>query len=334
MATALGLIGGDFTAAVELVTTVVNALGENSEARLHTGDLQHRELVGLRQAAAQCQQTIDSFWQKIQKYQPHLQSNGSGLRLKDEWMKIKWATCKKDDVAKFKAALIGHTESIHMLLATVQIEDAHAAKERQELHNRTLATKLQAWYTEGSQRLSTSISQGKQLLHIAAKILRKNLEIFQIVVAIQTMVANLPSQIDRQQPVYLIDALGRHSPFHLEFIKSTEALIAVMKVNFKALGEQAVRKIKRGRFVIQDSATKRDIDLAAHWDSCFYPGQRVEMSIIFTSFIQNSYRRCPRCEKECNHSVNSDIECPACGTKFRRIGDDKLGIDDLEDLIR
>jgi hypothetical protein len=143
MAAALGLIGGDFNAAVELVTTVVNALGENSEASeeycellrqlyslriallrvkgLHSSDSQHGELVGLRQAAAQCQQTIDDFWQKIQKYQPYLQSNGSGSRLKDEWMKIKWATCKKDDVAKFKAALMGHTESIHMLLAIVQM---------------------------------------------------------------------------------------------------------------------------------------------------------------------------------------------------------------------
>lgn len=143
MAAALGLVGGDFTAAVDLVTTVVNALGENSEAseeycellrqlyslriallrvkRLHVGDSQHRELVGLRQAAAQCQQTIDGFWQKIQKYQPHLQSNGSGSGLKDEWMKIKWAICRKEDVAKFKAALIGHTDSIQILLATVQM---------------------------------------------------------------------------------------------------------------------------------------------------------------------------------------------------------------------
>lgn len=143
MAGAFGFLGGDFTAAVELVTTVVNALGQNSEAseeyqelvrqlqsletalllvkRLHVGDSQHNELVGLRQAATQCHRTIDDFWQKIQKYQPHLQSNGSSSRLKDSWMKVKWAICKKDDVAKFKADIAGHTESIQMLLATVQM---------------------------------------------------------------------------------------------------------------------------------------------------------------------------------------------------------------------
>lgn len=143
MAGAFGFLGGDFTAAVELVSTIVNALGQNSESseeyrelahqldslelalllvkRLHVGDSQHNELVGLRQAATQCCQTIDNFWQKIQKYQPNLRSNGSSSRLKDSWMKIKWAFCQKDEVAKFKADIAGHTGCIQMLLATIQM---------------------------------------------------------------------------------------------------------------------------------------------------------------------------------------------------------------------
>jgi hypothetical protein len=36
-------------------------------------------------------------------------------------MRIKWAVCKKDDVAKFKADLLGHTESMQLLLVTVQM---------------------------------------------------------------------------------------------------------------------------------------------------------------------------------------------------------------------
>jgi Fungal N-terminal domain of STAND proteins len=143
MAVAFGFSFGDFVAALELVSTVVNALGQSSEASheyrelvrqlysletallqvkgLHLGDSQHKDLVALRQAASQCQQTIDDFWKKIQKYQPHLRSEGSGLRVKDGWMKIKWAICKRDDIAKFKADLMGHTESIQILIATVQM---------------------------------------------------------------------------------------------------------------------------------------------------------------------------------------------------------------------
>jgi hypothetical protein len=51
---------------------------------------------------------------------------------------------------------------------------------------------------------------------------RTNFQIFHVVVAIQTMMASVPSQIERQQPVYLIDAFGKYSPFHLEFVRSAE----------------------------------------------------------------------------------------------------------------
>jgi hypothetical protein len=36
-------------------------------------------------------------------------------------MKIKWALCKKEDVAKFKTDLVAHTESIQLLLVMVQM---------------------------------------------------------------------------------------------------------------------------------------------------------------------------------------------------------------------
>ncbi|KFY35368.1 hypothetical protein V494_05963 [Pseudogymnoascus sp. VKM F-4513 (FW-928)] len=352
MASPFGFFGGDFGAAVELVSTVANALSENSVARkeyselvselysletalqqvkmLKVSDSQYSELVGLRQAACRCQQTIDGFWRKTQKHQNHLRLNGSSSRLKDNWMKIRWAVCHKDDIAQFKADIAMHTESIQLLLSTVQIKSTDIAKESQEVHNIALAAKLHTGYIECLQRLSSSIGQGKQLLQIAAKILRTNLRIFQTVVAIQTTMDNLPSQIERQQPVYLIDALGKHSPFHLEFVRSAEAFTAVIKINFKALGEQAVQKIERRRFVIQDSTTKRDIDLTANWEACFQPGQHVEMSIIFTDWGRHSRTQCPKCENDCICPMDSDIKCPACGTKFRRIEDAKLNLDDIE----
>jgi hypothetical protein len=89
--------------------------------RLDLDESQHAEVVALRQAAAQCQRTIDDFWKNIQKYQPCLRAGGPTSRLKDGWMKVKWALCKKDDVARFKADLIGHTQSIDLLLTTLQM---------------------------------------------------------------------------------------------------------------------------------------------------------------------------------------------------------------------
>jgi hypothetical protein len=72
-------------------------------------------------AAAQCQRTIDAFWGKVTKYQPAIWGTRSNTQVKVSWMKIKWALCKKEDVAKFKADLVGHTESIQLLVATVQM---------------------------------------------------------------------------------------------------------------------------------------------------------------------------------------------------------------------
>jgi hypothetical protein len=38
----------------------------------------------------------------------------------------------------------------------------------------------------------------------------------------QSIITRIPNQIDRQQPVYMVDALGRVAPFYLEFIRSSE----------------------------------------------------------------------------------------------------------------
>jgi hypothetical protein len=89
--------------------------------QLEFEERQYAEVVALRQAAAQCRRTIDGFLKKIEKYQPSLSGNSEGHRVRDAWMKVKWALCKKEDVAKFKADLVGHTESIQLLLMTVQM---------------------------------------------------------------------------------------------------------------------------------------------------------------------------------------------------------------------
>jgi hypothetical protein len=143
MSVGFGFSAGDFIAALDLVTTIVSALRESGGSsaeyqalvsqlytletallrvkRLELDESQYAEVIALRQAAAQCQTTIDAFWKKIQKYQPSLREGGSGSRVKDSWRKVKWAVCKKEDVLKFKTDLMGHTESIELLLTTVQM---------------------------------------------------------------------------------------------------------------------------------------------------------------------------------------------------------------------
>lgn len=138
-----GFSAGDFIAALKLVGTIIDALRDSGEAgaayrelvrelysletallqvkRLDGEEIPQAQIISLRQVAAECQSTIDDFGKKIQKYQPHLSSSHSSTSVKGAWMKIRWALCKKDDLAKFKACLSGHTESINMLLLAIEM---------------------------------------------------------------------------------------------------------------------------------------------------------------------------------------------------------------------
>ena len=143
MPVGFGFSAGDFIAALKLVGIVTDALRDSGEAsseyrellrelhsletalllvkRLDGEEIPQSEIISLQQAAAQCQSTIDDFWKKAQKYQPFLGSYYSPSRVKCGWMRVKWALCRKDDLVKFKAKLVGHTESINIILNAIQL---------------------------------------------------------------------------------------------------------------------------------------------------------------------------------------------------------------------
>ena len=138
-----GFSVGDFVASIELVRQLIKALedtaGSSAEYRglikelysleralleVKSLDLdvsQHAQQIALRQAATQCQQTIDEFLVKIRKFQPSLRIGGSKSSWRDGLRKVEWALYKKEDVQKFRAQLNGHTASINILLMTVQL---------------------------------------------------------------------------------------------------------------------------------------------------------------------------------------------------------------------
>ena len=331
MSVGFGFSVGDFINATKLVSTVIDALRESGEAgeefrellhqlysletallcvkRLELDETQHAEYLALQQAAAQCQRTIDAFWEKTHPFQKNLGPFVTTTsRLKDKWMRMKWAVCKKEDVARLKADLAGHTASIHLLLSTLQMAELGLHARKQDNRQQRLATRIQSSYFRCMSRLSTISKQissglevGKRLLEMTTQVVRTNVQVFQIVLGLH----NAITQVARQQPVYLIDGLGRMSPFHLEFIRSKEALVAVIAANFKKY--EADDKILNGEFVIEDSISKQDIDLNTDWDLCFSPGQRVEMSMIFKR-AQIPASTCPRCKTDCVGDQDRDNE--------------------------
>jgi hypothetical protein len=71
--------------------------------------------------------------------------------------------------------------------------------------------------------------------------------------------------------------------------------VSVLRVNFRESGDGA-EKIDKGEFVMQDLATKRDIDLEGNWEVLFRPGQKVEMSMVFDRYGPFF---CPKCQRQC-----------------------------------
>jgi len=90
----------------------------------------------------------------------------------------------------------------------------------------------------------------------------------------------------------------------------------VLKTNFEKM-PSGPRKIANGEYVLIEAARNRQIDLSTHWNTCFMPGQRVEMRMTF----QHETRRlnsCPSCAYESDIRAEEDVECVKCGVTFRR----------------
>jgi len=131
------------------------------------------------------------------------------------------------------------------------------------------------------------------LKQLARKTFLINIATFRMMLEIR---ASLPSHLDRcliQEPFLLEDAIGREAPVHLQFINSWGAFYAVLETRFQDL--EGYNKIKRKEFVLQERATRRDISRAGSWEGTFLPGQKVDMSIIFTEMRQHLKLSCPRC---------------------------------------
>ena len=143
--------------------------------------------------------------------------------------------------------------------------------------------------------------QSRDLEDLVLNVLKINLQIYDMVLNVHK---NLPRQVERQQPVMFLDACGRLSPVHLEFITSAEAFIAVLKVRFQHAG---VRKIERGQFALEEAQTKRAIDLGRPWSICFLPGQKIDMSMVFSQ-AETPKSNCPGCHHESESNTEKDVE--------------------------
>ena len=277
-------------------------------------DLSDKQIAAMKRAVDACYTSVESFLESISVYQPHLSATSSGLV--SNYRKIKWALCKKDDVAKFRGRLERHISSINMLLITFQAKQTLAAKESRnnvlvkavQSEEDSIVGMMKGLSVEQRQFFIIMNQQNKQLL--------QSIEDMRVMLQLQ---AKVPPQVMLQQPVIFLDPFGKTAPFHLEFINSLECFMAVLKTRFTDAGvtPAGLSKLDNHDFLIQDSPRKRLIDVKKNWTSVFTPGQNADMSMIFHRFACPP-STCPVCLEK-NEDDHEQVYCRACGLCYQNV---------------
>ena len=143
MAVPFGFSFGDFVAGIGLINDLVGALRESGGSgeqyravleelgilrnaleavqSLEVDDSLTSERIALYHAASVCQDTIKNFNAKIAKYNPALQTGGSGSWFKDSRRKVQWVLFQKDDVEDFRTRVRAHSGGICMMLVAISM---------------------------------------------------------------------------------------------------------------------------------------------------------------------------------------------------------------------
>lgn len=256
-----------------------------------------KQRIAISRAVGACQQCIDDFSSSISKYQPHLNPLATGLA--SSYRKIKWALCRKEDVAMFRTKLERHTSSINMLLITMQAKELHTANDR--ACSSVTVARAQDRDRDGQilgllKGLSIEQRQWCEILMLQNRELRRDIQDLHQLLEVHMAI---PPQVLLRPPVILLDAFGRVAPFHLDFIDSLETFTAVLKIRFRQAGVKpaGLAKLDNREFCVQESRRKVHLDLAKPWPSVFRPGQEVDMSMVFHRF-GCSPSTCPGCSKK------------------------------------
>lgn len=277
-------------------------------------DLSEKQIAAIKRAVGACYDSVESFLASVSDYQPHLGANSYSFA--SSYRKIKWALCKKDDVAKFRGQLGRHLSSINMLLISFQAKQSLDAK---KIRGNIMV--------KASQSEESSVAEMTKGLSIEQRqffiiMVQQNKQLMQSIKDMRTMLqlqAKVPPQVMLQQPVIFLDPFGKTAPFHLEFIDSSECFMAVLKARFSNAGvtSAGLSKLDNGDFLIQDSRRRRPIDLKRNWASVFRPGQNVDMSMIFHRFACPP-STCPIC-LETNEDDHEQVNCRACGLCYQNV---------------
>ena len=292
----------DYTALIAEISSLQDGLEAIDDLRLGYRGFPKQQ-IAIDRAIEACRKCVDDFATSIAKYQPHLKNQATGVI--SSYRKIRWALCKKEDVAVFRSRLERHTSSINMLILSLQAYGQASAGGGQGSSSGILMPLNQTQDRATLDMLCNLSAEQRQCFEI---LMRQNRDLMKSVQDLQRMLQiqmTIPPQVLLQQPVILLDAFGKLAPFHLEFIDCLETFAAVLKVRFRKEGvrQPGLAKVDNREFIIQETRRKRPIDIEKPWSTVFQPGQEVDMSMVFHR-LESPASTCPGCRREHDNSEN------------------------------
>jgi hypothetical protein len=67
-------------------------------------------------------------------------------------------------------------------------------------------------------------------------------------------------------------------------------------------------KIDRGEFVLEDTKTKKEINLACRWETSFYAGMHVAMGMVYRDRSWDQTASCPSCQTPYCGNADQEID--------------------------
>ncbi|KAH9209390.1 hypothetical protein DL95DRAFT_526918 [Leptodontidium sp. 2 PMI_412] len=319
----------------------VELLSRTCDSTIELNALSHTT----RRVVDQCKESMELFLRKVRTYNCSLREGGSGDRIRDAGKKIKWALTQKEEVARFRTEINGHSSTINMLLITAGINltkltsrniNAHllgAQAQRDNIQHQQSASlaiiqekldeserNLKEHGTNTSrlvERMNYFFKLGAELKTFMFNIWTVNFKTYNAVINLQTRIPRECKPCWIQEPLILTDALGRVAPIHLELINSWHVFESVLIARFDRLPGQ--EKIVRREYAIQETNLKLEIDRSQSFESSFLPGRRLDMSMVFQAVDDRGENSCPSCRTTSHVDSDSEIKCLKCGTWYQRI---------------
>lgn len=96
--------------------TLDDVLAQVNEVWGDNGDVDFQPLrVALMSAVKQCHTCIETFLEKVMKYDKSLGKETPIYDPKSSLRKIQWQACRSDELTKFRAEIIAHTTSLNVI---------------------------------------------------------------------------------------------------------------------------------------------------------------------------------------------------------------------------